>query len=72
MNHPKLVVKDSSVSAVCHGAKLMMPGLLRYSKGIEVGEEVVVISTKGEAIAIGIAQMTSNQVLFISSLCFIS
>ncbi|MES1920460.1 centromere/microtubule-binding protein cbf5 [Bonamia ostreae] len=62
INFKKLVVKDTSVSAVCHGAKLMMPGLLRYSDKIEIGDELVLITTKGEAIAIGIAQMTSHQV----------
>merc|ERR1712178_645364 len=41
------------------GAKLMIPGLLRYASGIEVGEEVVLMTTKGEAIALGIAEMTT-------------
>jgi len=33
----------------------MIPGILRFSSGIEVEKEVIIISTKGEAIAIGIA-----------------
>jgi H/ACA ribonucleoprotein complex subunit 4 len=37
----------------------MLPGLLRYESGIEVGEEIVLITTKGEAIALAIAQMTT-------------
>jgi H/ACA ribonucleoprotein complex subunit 4 len=37
----------------------MLPGLLRYADGIEIGEEVVLMTTKGEAIALGIAQMTT-------------
>lgn len=41
------------------GAKFMIPGLLRYEEGIEVGEEVVMMTTKGEAIALGIAQMST-------------
>lgn len=28
--YKRLVVKDSAVNAVCYGAKLMLPGLLRY------------------------------------------
>eukprot|EP01104_Vermistella_antarctica_P016223 TRINITY_DN54_c0_g1_i1.p1 TRINITY_DN54_c0_g1~~TRINITY_DN54_c0_g1_i1.p1 ORF type:complete len:500 (-),score=181.64 TRINITY_DN54_c0_g1_i1:144-1643(-) len=55
----RIVVKDSAVNAVCYGAKFMIPGLLRFADGIEVGEEVVLISTKGEAIAVAIAQMTT-------------
>ena len=38
----------------------MIPGLLRYADGIEVNEEIVLMTTKGEAIALGIAQMTTS------------
>jgi len=58
-NYKRIVVKDSAVNAICYGAKLMVPGLLRYESGIEIGEEVVLMTTKGEAIALGIAQMTT-------------
>jgi H/ACA ribonucleoprotein complex subunit 4 len=37
----------------------MIPGLLRFENDIETGEEVVLMTTKGEAIAIGIAEMTT-------------
>jgi H/ACA ribonucleoprotein complex subunit 4 len=73
--YKRIVVKDSAVNAVCYGAKLMIPGLLRYGRlahkygtadtnivpeaGIEVHEEVVLMTTKGEAIALGIAQMST-------------
>lgn len=58
-NFKRLVVKDSAVNAICYGAKLMLPGLLRFESGVEVGEEVVLMTTKGEAVAVGIAQMTT-------------
>ncbi|KAI4312130.1 hypothetical protein MLD38_036978 [Melastoma candidum] len=58
-SYKRLVVKDSAVNAVCYGAKLMIPGLLRFENDIEVGEEVVLMTTKGEAIALGIAEMTT-------------
>ncbi|KAJ5888903.1 hypothetical protein N7495_008944 [Penicillium taxi] len=58
-SYKRIVVKDSAVNAVCYGAKLMIPGLLRFEAGIEVDEEVVLMTTKGEAIAIGIAQMST-------------
>jgi len=57
----RIVVKDSAVNAVCYGAKLMIPGVLRFSEDIELGTQVVMITTKGEAIAIGHAQMTAAQ-----------
>ena len=85
--YKRIVVKDSAVNAICYGAKLMIPGLLRYGTfplrpvlrfrpkltfflsfflrrplaeaDIELNEEVVLMTTKGEAIAIGIAQMST-------------
>mmetsp|Transcript_3481 Transcript_3481/g.8389 ORF Transcript_3481/g.8389 Transcript_3481/m.8389 type:complete len:457 (-) Transcript_3481:227-1597(-) len=59
ISYKRVVVKDSAVNAICYGAKLMIPGLLRFEDGIEVGGEIVMITTKGEAIALGIAQMTT-------------
>merc|ERR1719323_2803565 len=37
----------------------MIPGVLRFEKNIDVGSEIVMMTTKGEAIATGIAQMTT-------------
>lgn len=31
-SYKRIVVKDSAVNAVCYGAKLMIPGLLRYGE----------------------------------------
>jgi H/ACA ribonucleoprotein complex subunit 4 len=58
-NYKRIVVKDSAVNAICYGAKLMIPGLLRFADSIEINNEVVLMTTKGEAIAIAIAQMTT-------------
>ncbi|KAF5375076.1 hypothetical protein D9758_000151 [Tetrapyrgos nigripes] len=59
VGYKRIVVKDSAVNAVCYGAKLMIPGLLRYEADISVHEEVVLMTTKGEAIALAIAQMST-------------
>jgi len=59
-NYKRIVVKDSAVNAICYGAQLMIPGLLRYDDGIDVGTECVLMSTKGEAIALSIAQMSCS------------
>ncbi|KAJ3936346.1 MAG: putative rRNA pseudouridine synthase [Lentinula lateritia] len=59
VGYKRIVVKDSAVNAVCYGAKLMIPGLLRYENDISVHEEVVLMTTKGEAIALAIAQMST-------------
>jgi len=57
--YKRIVVKDSATNAICYGAKLMIPGLLRFEANIEVDEIVVLMTTKGEAVALGIAQMTT-------------
>merc|ERR1711962_185805 len=59
VSHKRLVVKDSCVNAICYGAKLMLPGILRYESGIDVNDEIVMMTTKGEAIAVGIALMST-------------
>jgi len=59
-NFKRVVVKDSAVNAICYGAKLMVPGLLRFADDIDINQEVVLMTTKGEAIAVGIAQMTTS------------
>ena len=41
------------MNAVCYGAKIMLPGVLRYENGIEINEEIVIVTTKGEAVALG-------------------
>ena len=62
VGYPRIVVKDTSVNAICYGAQLMLPGVLRYESGIEVGKEVILMTTKGEAIALAIAQMTTSTI----------
>jgi len=58
--YKRVVVKDSAVNAICYGAKLMIPGLLRFEDGVEVNDIVVLMTTKGEAVALGIAQMATT------------
>ena len=61
LDYKRIVVKDSAVNAITYGAKLMIPGVLRYADDIEVNDVVVLMTTKGEAIALGIAEMTTCQ-----------
>ena len=60
--YKRIVIKDTTVNAVCYGAKLMLPGVLRYDNGIDVGQVIVLITTKGESVALGIAAMTTSQI----------
>lgn len=57
--HKRIIVKDSAVNAICYGAKILLPGVLRYEDGIEVNQEIVVVTTKGEAVCLAIALMTT-------------
>lgn len=58
-SHKRIILKDSAVNAVCYGAQILLPGVLRYEDGIEVGQHIAIVTTKGEAVALAIAQMTT-------------
>jgi H/ACA ribonucleoprotein complex subunit 4 len=60
---PKITIRDSAVSAVCHGAELAVPGVVRLSDGIRAGSSVSLFTLKGELVALSKAMMTSQQVL---------
>ena len=59
----KIVVRDTAVDAVCHGAPLAVIGVARLDAGIEVGEPVAIETLKGELVGLGEAQMTSQSVV---------
>jgi H/ACA ribonucleoprotein complex subunit 4 len=60
---PRLVIADNSVDAICHGAPLALPGLLRLETDISKGDIVALFTLKGEAVGIGRADMNSRQML---------
>ncbi len=60
---PKIWIRDSAVDAVCTGAKLAMPGILRLESGIEVGAMVAVLTQKGEAVALMSALASGEQIM---------
>lgn len=62
VSYPRIVVKDTSVNAICYGAQLMLPGVLRFDSNIEMEKECILMSTKGEAVALAIAQMTASTI----------
>ena len=57
---PAIIVKDSAVDAICHGANLTAPGIARIEEGINRGNPVVIYTLKGEAVGIGYATMNSE------------
>jgi predicted rRNA pseudouridine synthase len=60
---PKLMVRDTTVDAIAHGAQLAVPGIAIISKNIKRGDTVAVMSLKGELVAIGKAVMSSEEIL---------
>ena len=60
---PKIVVKDSAVDAVCHGANLAIPGVLEMDSDFKKGEMVALLTSKGEGVALGKALMNSANIL---------
>jgi len=49
----KIWIKDSTVSAVCHGANLNAPGVSKLCDKIEQNELIAIMSLKNELVAIG-------------------
>ncbi len=62
----RLVIRDSAVDAVCHGARLAVPGILSASDGISKGETLAIMSSKGELVALGKAMMTAEEMQRVS------
>ncbi len=60
---PRITIRDSAVSAICHGAELAVPGVVRISQGIRGGSSVSLFTLKGELVALSRALMTSEQIM---------
>ena len=59
---PRIEVKDSAVDAICHGANLSVPGIMKLDSKIEKGQIVSMLSCKGEGIALGKALLSSKEI----------
>jgi H/ACA ribonucleoprotein complex subunit 4 len=59
----KVYIRDSAADAICHGANLATPGLLKVSAGIKAGETICMFTGKGELVGIGKAQLSSEEMI---------
>jgi H/ACA ribonucleoprotein complex subunit 4 len=59
---PKIWIRDSAVEAICNGAQLAVPGILRYNAGIQVNDLIAVMSQKNEVVALMKANMSSGKI----------
>ena len=60
---PKLWIRDSAVNAICHGADLAIPGVLKLESGIKPGDMTAILTQKGEVVALAEAQMSTDNIL---------
>ncbi|MDD1775920.1 MAG: RNA-guided pseudouridylation complex pseudouridine synthase subunit Cbf5, partial [Candidatus Methanomethylicus sp.] len=59
----KVYIRDSAVDAICHGANLATPGLLKVNAGIKAGEVVCIFSGKDELVGLGKALLSSEEMI---------
>ncbi len=52
-NIPKIIIKDTAVDAICHGASLTAKGVAYVEKGVKKNERVAIFTLKHELVAIG-------------------
>jgi len=57
----RIVIRDSAVDAICHGARLGIPGVLAASEGLKKDDTVALMSSKGELVAIGKALLPTEE-----------
>jgi len=60
---PKVYIKDSAVDAICHGAHLTAPGIAYVETGIKPMDTVAILTLKGEAVGLGTAMASTEEIL---------
>ncbi len=58
-----VVIRDSAVDALCHGAQLAIPGILEISRGLKKGDFVGIYTLKGEIVALAEAIMPEDDIV---------
>ena len=59
----KVYIRDSAVDAICHGADLAIPGIVKLSMNIKPKDLVAILTLKGEVVAFAKALMPTEQIL---------
>ncbi|OAG30559.1 H/ACA ribonucleoprotein complex subunit 4 [Nematocida sp. ERTm5] len=60
VGYPRVIIKDSCINAICYGGQLTAKGVLRYGD-FNHKDTIVLVSPKGEAVALAVALVTSPQ-----------
>jgi H/ACA ribonucleoprotein complex subunit 4 len=59
---PKIVVRDTAVDALCHGADLASAGIVYIDARIEKGSKIALFTLKDELIGFGIAKKKAIEI----------
>ena len=62
-NLPKFFIRDSAVDAICHGAALTIPGVVKVSEGIEKDSLAAIFTMKGELVAFAQGALSTKEIL---------
>ena len=57
-----VIIRDSAVDAMCHGAQLAIPGILKISSNMRKGDIVGIYTQKGEAVALAESTMSEEEI----------
>ena len=57
-----VIVRDSAVDAMCHGAQLAIPGILKISPNLKKGDIVGIYTQKGEIVALAESTMSEEEI----------
>lgn len=57
-----VIIRDSAVDAMCHGAQLAIPGILKISPNLKKGDIVGIYTQKGEIVALAESTMSEEEI----------
>lgn len=57
-----VVIRDSAVDALCHGAQLAIPGILQISPNLSKGDLVAIYTQKGEVVALAESLLAEQEI----------
>ena len=60
---PRIYIRDSAVSSICHGADLAVPGIVKLSEGIRPKTAIALFTLKGELVALARALIGTEQMI---------
>ncbi len=57
-----VVIRDSAIDALCHGAQLAIPGVLKVSTNLKKDDLVAIYSQKGEIVALAKSLLSEDEI----------